>query len=393
MGTLFFVHGTGVRGGEFEATYAAVMEGARQNGLGDLRPVGCNWGKDRQDYPELIEDILPQAPDRLTDQDGLFWEVLVAEPLLELGLLPAACSTEPADGPEESGTRDEVTARIDDLPALDVSGVPLSSTELTTASQFITTSMQFRAAVNDPRIGSALLADASARAIAAALLSARREQGVSIAGSAQPSPVDIARHIAVAARGESMASRGVPALVLDIITGLARKCRYPLTKSAIEFVGDILFYAKRGDSIRVAIREAITRLDPPVLAIGHSLGGVMLVDVLTESGPPDVKLLVTVGSQSPALYAVDALGTLRPGLPQPALPRWSNGYDRSDLISFMGGRVFDGVDDFEVDSHQPFPESHGAYWSNEEFWQPIKRAWDSIGEPRTQGEVQFTPDE
>ncbi len=376
MGTLFFVHGTGVRGGEFEATFAAVTEGSRKNGLAALRPVGCNWGKDRVDYPELLESILPPAPDGLTEQDGLYWEVLVAEPLLELGLLPAARLAEPAADPDASSPRDEVVERLSDVPAFEISGAQISSTELAAASQLVTTSAQFGAAVRDARIDNVLLASASARAIAAAVVAARRESRPPIGLSRMP-PAAIATHISAAVRGESANGR-VPAFVLDIMTGLARKYRYPLTKAAIEFVGDILFYAKRGDDIRRSIRAAISLLDPPVLAIGHSLGGIMLVDILTEPIAPRVDLLVTVGSQSPALYAVDALGTLRPGSPKPTLPRWSNAYDRSDLIAFVGGGVFDGVADFEVDSEQPFPESHGAYWDNEGFWQPIKSAWDSI---------------
>lgn len=379
MGTLFFVHGTGVRGNEFDETFAAVVSGARRHGMEDLTPVGCNWGAERQDYPELIEAILPPPSSRLTVEDGLYWEILVAEPLLELALLPAAAAEGPSSDSPESVDNRGVIESLNDLPLRMPPGF-VEESELRNASRLVTDSSEFRVAADDRRISPAMLGDASARAVTAAVVAARRQNRAwsSTAADASDPPVRLAERISVAVRPDSAPPRGVPAYVLEVLTRIARKYRYPITKASIEFVGDILFYARRGEQIRALIRDALNDLDPPVLAIGHSLGGIILLDVLTEPNAPRVDLLVTAGSQSPALYAVDALGTIRPSSPPPRLPRWLNAYDRSDLIAFLAGDIFQGVQDNEVNSKEPFPEAHGAYWRNPQFWRPVNEAWQSF---------------
>ena len=41
----------------------------------------------------------------------------------------------------------------------------------------------------------------------------------------------------------------------------------------------------------------------------------------------------------------------------------SNVYDKQDLLGYAAARFFDGKClDVEVDTGQPFPMSHGAYW-------------------------------
>ena len=82
--------------------------------------------------------------------------------------------------------------------------------------------------------------------------------------------------------------------------------------------------------------------------------------------------LVTLGSQSPFLYEIGALASLRPGQSLPRyFPPWLNVFDRSDFLSFVAGRLFSGVTDLEMASGQPFPESHSAYYGNEVVWNAI----------------------
>ena len=43
--------------------------------------------------------------------------------------------------------------------------------------------------------------------------------------------------------------------------------------------------------------------------------------------------------------------------------------------SLFSGRVID----FEVDSQQFFPQSHGAYWNNKKVWDRIWQEMEELG--------------
>jgi hypothetical protein len=94
------------------------------------------------------------------------------------------------------------------------------------------------------------------------------------------------------------------------------------------------------------------------------------VDLLVSRHLPAVRLLITVGSQAPYLYELNALPTLEFGqaLP-PSVPPWVNIYDRRDLLGYAGEGVFPGrVKDRVVDNRAPFPRSHSAYFGNDDFY-------------------------
>jgi hypothetical protein len=60
---------------------------------------------------------------------------------------------------------------------------------------------------------------------------------------------------------------------------------------------------------------------------------------------------------------------------------WLNIYNRQDFLSFVAGRVFQGVSgitDEEVDPGVPFPESHSAYWYSNRVYELIRRHWPAI---------------
>ena len=146
-------------------------------------------------------------------------------------------------------------------------------------------------------------------------------------------------------------------------TGHVRRNRRTLSQSVYPGVGDILLYQTRGQALREFIRARVEAADAPVILLGHSLGGIMCVDLLVQQNLSEcVKLLVTVGSQAPFLYELDTLTSLRWGeaLPQ-RFPRWLNVYDRRDFLSYFGAGVFPGrVRDEAVDSRQPFPQAHSG---------------------------------
>jgi hypothetical protein len=148
-------------------------------------------------------------------------------------------------------------------------------------------------------------------------------------------------------------------------------------------IGDILAYQRRGEPIRQMVADALAAARPPVVAVGHSLGGIVLVDLLTDADAPPVALLVTAGSQSPLFYVIDALAFLRPERRQPVPFRpWVNIYDRQDFLSFYATRAFagtDGITDEAVSSGTPFPASHSSYWHNERVFQLIRDHWPNQG--------------
>jgi hypothetical protein len=107
------------------------------------------------------------------------------------------------------------------------------------------------------------------------------------------------------------------------------------------------------------------------------LGGVATVDWLAL-GKRSITRLITVGSQAPYFYEIDALVS-RPfgaGLPRYFPKKWLNIFDPNDFFSYRAAKIFPGVAvDKRVDNGQPFPESHSAYWHNDAaVWPAIKES-------------------
>ncbi|MDM7991086.1 hypothetical protein [Arthrobacter sp. zg-Y877] len=176
-------------------------------------------------------------------------------------------------------------------------------------------------------------------------------------------------------------------LILGALTDAGVRHRIRLTDAGSGFFAKVAFYLRQGDAARARIADALrsTDQDAPVVILGHSLGSVAAVDLLSspEAAGLRVDLLVTLGSPAPWFYLLDALAYLGPGRggAGPALP-WLNFWDERDLLSFCAERVFAGrevnVFDRKVDSAKPFPESHTAYFSDPRvyrlLWQHLQEA-------------------
>jgi hypothetical protein len=159
------------------------------------------------------------------------------------------------------------------------------------------------------------------------------------------------------------------ALRLGVTKPVERR-RAALTEAASPAAGDILHYLARGQGIRDFLAREVAAVAGPVVILAHSLGGIASVDLLASRRLPAVELLVTVGSQAPYLYELNALPMLEYGaeLP-PSVPRWVNVYDRRDLLSYTGAELFPGrAEDRIVDNRAPFPRSHSAYFGNDSFY-------------------------
>jgi hypothetical protein len=159
----------------------------------------------------------------------------------------------------------------------------------------------------------------------------------------------------------------------SLMASYTRRQVTAITDATSPHVADIIRYQARGQAMRDFIRARLREMEPPVVLLAHSLGGIMCVDLLVKESIPEVALLVTVGSQAPFFYEVDALSSLQFGEPLPPhFPRWLNIYDLSDILSYEGKRIFPGrVDDVVVSSGQPFPRSHLAYWDNAATWDAV----------------------
>jgi hypothetical protein len=140
---------------------------------------------------------------------------------------------------------------------------------------------------------------------------------------------------------------------------------------------DIVLYQRAGDRIRKVVADKLTEAlarGGPVVALGNSLGGIILVDLLAQPDSPKPTLLVTVGSQAPLLATFGALEPLeRNGQLRPFTP-WLNVFDRRDLLGFVASRVWPdpGITDHEVNLGVGFPDAHGgAYLNNADVFKAI----------------------
>jgi hypothetical protein len=184
-------------------------------------------------------------------------------------------------------------------------------------------------------------------------------------------------------------------LVMAGGTRYFRRARGRLSDQFAPLGADVIAYQARPRPLREFIRDCVRKASAAahargesgdVAVIAHSLGGVATVDALIEQPLPAVSDLMTIGSQAPLLYELDALGSL-PILrdvhgkvappPHPLPPHfpkaWLNVYDPRDFLSYRAAGVFGAscVQDEEIDTGQPFPESHSAYWTNDRVWDVI----------------------
>ncbi|MFI5642656.1 alpha/beta fold hydrolase [Streptomyces goshikiensis] len=392
MTTALFIHGTGVREPGFSDLYGRFTAGLLEFAP-DVRTASCYWGGELGARLGAGGLSVPYTggrsrggPDEETaTADGTEpWADLYRDPLAELA---AAAGSGAGSGPGGSGELPLGAALPAERPRAllralggdvgDIArGAGLPAAYLAAAVTELAASAVLSgagAAVPDDEELARLLA----RALVAAALAALLDTDAPVV------PDGAARDAAVAALAARMGARpegserGLGAAlarpVLRIASHQVVRRRRALTEAAHPAAADVMLYLAHGEPLRRRLREAVEELEPPVVVIGHSLGGIIALDALIASPSPRVALLVTVGSQAPFLYESGAL----PGLvhPEPLpehLPDWLNVYDRRDLLGYVGAPLFPGrVTDVEVDNRQPFPAAHSAYWTNPAVYRAI----------------------
>lgn len=378
-GTIVFVHGTGVRLSKFQRTLEHARRVASQAGISEAF-VECAWGDPLG--VQFEGRSLPDPPSRAKlaeeAEDFARWNWLFDDPLFELDKLtirdPDASKPIPMPGSKpawlilwEKIAAYQPTPELELLLARgDLNDAWADAWSTVTHSPI--TRMAFEASAHE-------LAEAShalARAVIAQLY-------VDAEASDIPGPNRALRQSLfnrlIADWDQQVYGLGAffASMLKRAVTQVLRHHRESFSDSAVLPIGDILLYQSRGEQVRQFIRDKIDAATPPVTLIAHSLGGIACVDLLLLPDPPVVERLVTVGSQSPFFYEIGALYSLKPPAPLPSdFPPWLNLYDRNDFLSYVAGRLWPAVKDVEVESGNPFPESHGAYFADEAVWRTIR---------------------
>ncbi|MER5945460.1 alpha/beta fold hydrolase [Streptomyces sp. NPDC001904] len=375
MTTVVFIHGTGVREPRFGALHARTVEG-----LGATAPharvVPFYWGGAHGAVLAARGASIPEpaggttrGPDDGDETDA--WARLYEDPEAELAFAAAGAGTAVtapgAEFPDERPRR--LLRRIGDVAPELGRGLPIRAAELARSPLLAPA-----AAALDPDELARLLARALAAAVIGAALDA--DTPVLCTGEVRDAAVDrIAEALGATPEGtgRGLFLRTVKRPLMRAGSRAAVRRRRALTEAVHPAAGDILRYLARGAELRRALRDLIAGQEPPVVLLGHSLGGIIALDTLVLDPQPSVALLVTVGSQAPFLYETGALPSLTHPQPLPPhVPDWLNLYDRRDLLGYVGAGLFPGrVTDVATDSRQPFPVAHSAYWDDPAVYRAI----------------------
>jgi hypothetical protein len=386
-----FVHGTGVREQGWVNSFALVKQ--RVLGLDSAISVhGCFWG--RSEGAELNADGA-SIPDygktggndpSSTEEDLALWSVLYTDPWYELRLLadwPADGELAPGQVPLSAVLSEQVESFV---PSEELSQL-LVGYDL--RPHFDAACAALRAAPEFGRAADAATAEnlnelrkAVARALAAFMVVSTEDSGEPPVDGATRDMIVVAIIDDLHGYGMGIASwltRPFKGVAQRMVTRQVARKRGALSDATSSGAGDIMRYQARGAGIRRYIRQVVAdavAADPgrPVTLLAHSLGGIACVDTLAEGPIPGVERLVTVGSQAPFFYEIDALAALPYGKLLPnRFPAWLNIYDCRDFLSYIAAGVFpDRVTDQRVDNGQPFPQAHSAYWRNDVVWRHIR---------------------
>ncbi|WP_333771280.1 hypothetical protein [Streptomyces sp. IBSBF 2435] len=395
MTAVLFVHGTGVRAEGFDATLA-VMSRSLLARRPDLTVEGCFWGEaygsrlfaHGASVPVADASRDAGADGAADDVDLLVWERLQDDPLFELRLLATA------DGPPQEQGGGFHPGRLSQGRALEdryrrfAASDPVAALfrEAGLGAGFAPSCRTVAASQPFGELaagGAALEAwPAVVRAtVAEALRRAERTEGPGLRVVYDRGVREEFLRAVLAAGGEDYrgalgwAQQRLGTFFAGRATSYVSRRREAFTESASPVTGDILVYQRDGAAIRRFVGDHVGRLEPPVVVVAHSLGGIICADLFATAEPSDVRL-VTVGTAAPLFWELDALWGLRAGAPLPAgFPPWVNVYDPRDFLAYTAAPLFgDRVRDVRVDNGQPFPRCHGAYWWNSQCWDAVLSA-------------------
>jgi pimeloyl-ACP methyl ester carboxylesterase len=182
-------------------------------------------------------------------------------------------------------------------------------------------------------------------------------------------------------------------------TKLLAWSRSPLNAILGRFFGDVFIYlnsrgtrSKPGPIPKRILAEfddahRQTPAGEPFVIIGHSLGAVIAMDLLSYYRPDlEVDLFVSVGSQVAhfeelKLYKNSDKAVVAPQrVPRPAnIHRWINVYDEVDIFAYAVERIYEGVDlDSRYDTETFTVKAHVTYFTQDRFYQRLRARIDGL---------------
>ncbi|WP_406423307.1 hypothetical protein OH809_06405 [Streptomyces sp. NBC_00873] len=384
MTTVVFTHGTGVREPHLTGLLAQVTEGLAE-AAPDVHLVAYRWGEQYGASLAAAGASIPDGPGAGAGRgaegpgdpgdEAEEWARLYDDPTAELALA-AAGATAAATPPGAAFPDERPRALLLELAAEGEERADRMGPGLAQAAAQLARSPLLAPAAE--ALDAETLSWTLARALTAAVVAAAIEADAPVQGAGDARDDAVAALAARLGAAPAGTGRG-PVLrmaakpVVRLGSRYAVRRRRALTDAAHPAAGDILKYLARGEPMRQGLRDLVTSLEPPVVLLGHSLGGIIALDTLISSPPAGVELLVTVGSQGPFLYETGALPSLaHPDALPGHVPPWLNLYDRRDLLGYAAEPLFPGrATDIPTDSRQPFPVAHSAYWSDRAVYRAI----------------------
>lgn len=162
-------------------------------------------------------------------------------------------------------------------------------------------------------------------------------------------------------------------------------------KQSALLIGDAFsYFSSRGDtktaapiaqrvieSLQEAHRQAKSNGEELVV-IGHSMGGVILCDIVTCYGQDiPIDVLITVGSQYPLFADLQMFpgisGTSRPIKRPENVRRWFNVIDPHDFLGYPASHIFEGVEDYHLPTYSLGAASHTDYFNRPSFYFQLAR--------------------
>jgi hypothetical protein len=212
----------------------------------------------------------------------------------------------------------------------------------------------------------------------------------------------LSAEVGMASKIRSLGTGWLPGLPeFDFHAVAAQGARKVAAGFLARFLGDaLMFFSRRAQS--VAVRQEIAKHivlaataaavdNGPLILIGHSMGGTVLHEVLSD--PEEVAviekqlgrqlvvdLFLSVGTQI-GLFAELNLFPTSSGERALAVPikNYWNIYDYTDTLAFLCGPFVKGSVDFEVNTAAGVIESHSAYFQNALFFARLKSRLKAVG--------------